>query len=163
MWSHLCFQLLFLLLSTSPHVFAGQKALSWRVSVITLRFMSPMQFLWRGETRPFHFMTPKCVFLTAYFLEHLNNSSDDVHKPLGDTEIVAGGTQARPSFFSLFWLISEASILKGIEQIFSSLESIKGFQRASEGNWLLKLSWYTWELAPELSNRPERLHGSPSI
>lgn len=79
-----------------------------------------MQFLWRGETWPFHFMTPKCIFLTAYFLEHLNNSSDDAHKPLGDTEITAGGTQAWPSFFSPFWLIPEASILKGREQIFSS-------------------------------------------
>lgn len=81
-------------LLTGPHVFSGQETLSWRVSVITLRFMSPMQFLWRGETRPFHFMTPKCIFLTAYFLEHLNNSSDGAHKPLGDTEIMAGGTQS---------------------------------------------------------------------
>lgn len=35
-------------------------------------------------------MTPKCIFLTAYFLEHLNNSSDGARKPLGDTEITAG-------------------------------------------------------------------------
>jgi hypothetical protein len=108
-------------------------------------------------------MTPKCVFLTAYFLEHLNNSSDGARKPLGDREIMAGGTRAQPSFFPPFWLIPEASILKGREQIFSSLESIKEFQRASAGNWFLRLSWCTWELAPELSDRPELLRGLLSI
>lgn len=57
----------------------------------------------------------------AYFLEHLNNSSDGAHKPLGDIEITAGGTQAGPSFFPPFWLISQAEILKGGEQILPSL------------------------------------------
>lgn len=73
----------------------------------------------------------------AYFPEHLNNSLDGAHKPLGGTDITAGGMGAGPSFFSSFWLIAEAAILKGKEQIFSSLESIKEFLRASEGNWFL--------------------------
>lgn len=73
----------------------------------------------------------------AYFLEHLNNSSDGAHKPLGGTDIAAGGRQAGPS---PFWLIAESAIRKGKKQIFSSLESIKEFLRASEGNWFLSSS-----------------------
>lgn len=138
-----------------PRVSVGQDALGWMAAVITSVYVPLIIPLVKRNTA--------FSFYDTSFLEHLHNSSDGTPKPLDDVEIAAGAAQARPFCFCLFWLISEAAVLKGKDQIFCSWKSIKVFLGAWEGNWLLEPSWSTWESAPELCTRPEPLHGWLSV
>lgn len=72
---------------------------NWEGTVVTSHFMSLCVLPLAGETRPFHFITPKHIFLRAYFLEPLSNSPSGANTSLDDGGNRSRGTQAKPSFF----------------------------------------------------------------
>lgn len=61
-----------------------------------------------NKTRPFPFTAPKCVSLTAYFLERLHDSCEGQSHSMKTAEIAAVGAQVMPFFLCLIWLISRS-------------------------------------------------------